>query len=246
MYIDRKGQICFYYVMMGVSVLFNNFDVLLCVNLGVLVIDIINLVWLVWVSLLMFMLMIDLWELLCVNVVCGIFVVDNGLGGGGGLEIDLYDIVLDCIWLQLLVSVLVGMGVDGGIVLIIWLFGYEGGFLFDGLIYYVGGVFMKSYYVIDLIVLIWLKMIFVIGLLDLGMGSFLYGLLVSQDGMWVYFVVLGNGGVVVGMSVLLLNDVNVIGDNGFFVVDISEVQSWCFNVQMYWIVIVLVWNGSVV
>lgn len=84
---------------MGVSVLFNNFDVLLCVNLGVLVIDIINLVWLVWVSLLMFMLMIDLWELLCVNVVCGIFVVDNGLGGGGGLEIDLYDIVLDCIWL---------------------------------------------------------------------------------------------------------------------------------------------------
>lgn len=76
-------------------------------------------------------------------------------------------------------SVLVGMGVDGGIVLIIWLFGYEGGFLFDGLIYYVGGVFMKSYYVIDLIVLIWLKMIFVIGLLDLGMGSFLYGLLVS-------------------------------------------------------------------
>lgn len=41
--------------------------------------------------------------------------------------------------------------------------------------------------------------------------------------MWVYFVVLGNGGVVVGMSVLLLNDVNVIGDNGFFVVDISEV-----------------------
>lgn len=49
--------------------------------------------------------MIAPWESLRVHVARGILATDNGLGGAGGPEIDLYDVSTDCTRPQLLASV---------------------------------------------------------------------------------------------------------------------------------------------
>ncbi|HEM7807851.1 hypothetical protein KTE69_18205 [Burkholderia multivorans] len=244
-YTDRKGQTCFYHATMGASALFANPDAPPRVNPGVPVIDITNPAQPVRVTSLTSTSMIDPWESLRVNVARGILAADNGLGGGGGPEVDLYDIASDCTRPQLLASVPVGTGEDGGIVPTTKSLGHEGGFSPDGLTYYVGGAFTKSYYAIDLTVPTRPKMISAISLPELGMGSFSHGLSVSQDGTRAYFVASGNGGAAVGMGAPPLNDANATGDNGFFVVDTSEVQSRRPNAKMHRIATVPVRNGSI-
>ncbi|WP_175691219.1 LVIVD repeat-containing protein [Burkholderia anthina] len=244
-YTDRRGQTCFYHSTMGASALFNNPDAPPRVNPGVPVINITDPAQPVRVSSLTSTAMIDPWESLRVNVARGILAADNGLGGGGGPEIDLYDIASDCTRPQLLASVPVGTGADGGVVPTTRPLGHEGGFSPDGLTYYVGGAFTKSYYAIDLTVPTRPKMISSISLSDLGMGTYSHGLSVSQDGTRAYFVASGNGGTAVGMGAPPLNDANATGDNGFFVVDTSEVQSRRPNAQMHRIATVPVRDGSV-
>ncbi|MET3622013.1 LVIVD repeat-containing protein [Burkholderia ambifaria] len=244
-YTDRKGQTCFYHATMGANALFNNPDAPPRVNPGVPVIDITDPAQPVRVSSLTSTSMIDPWESLRVNVARGILAADNGLGGGGGPEIDLYDIASDCTRPQLLASVPVGTGADGGIVPAAKPLGHEGGFSPDGLTYYVGGAFTKAYYAVDLTVPTRPKMISAISLSDLGMGTFSHGLSVSQDGTRAYFVASGNGGAAVGMGAPPLNDANATGDNGFFVVDTSEVQNRRPNAQMHRIATVPVRDGSI-
>lgn len=244
-YTDKKGQTCFYHATMGESPAFNNPAAPPRVNPGVPVINITNPAQPVRVSSLTSTAMLDPWESLRVNAARGLLAADNGLGGGGGPEIDLYDIATDCTAPQLLASVPVDTGADGGIVPPIKPLGHEGGFSPDGFTYYVGGAFTKSYYAIDLTVPTRPKMISAISLANLGFDTYSHGLSVSQDGNRAYFVASGNGGPAIGMGAPPLNDANATGDNGFFVVDTSEVQRRLPNAQMRRIATVPVRNGSV-
>ncbi|CAJ0895941.1 LVIVD repeat-containing protein [Ralstonia flatus] len=242
-YTDKKGQTCFYHSTMG-SPAFNNPAAPPRVNPGVPVINITNPAQPVRVSSLTSTSMIDPWESLRVNVARGILAADNGINGGGGPEIDLYDIASDCTSPQLLASVPVGTGADGGIVPATTALGHEGGFSPDGFTYYIGGSAAKAYYAVDLTVPARPKMISAISMSDLGFGTYSHGLSVSQDGTRAYFVGGGNGGPAVGMGPPPLNNPNATGDNGFFVIDTSEVQSRRPNAQMRRISTVPVRDGS--
>ncbi len=58
--------------------------------------------------------MLDPWESLKVNERRQLLAADNGQNGAGGPEVDIYDISDDCRFPQLLASVKVGTGTDGG------------------------------------------------------------------------------------------------------------------------------------
>ncbi|MFM0504798.1 LVIVD repeat-containing protein [Paraburkholderia caffeinilytica] len=244
-YTDKQGQTCFYHATMGASPLFTNPAAPPRVNPGVPVINITDPANPVRVSSLTSTAMIDPWESLRVNVARGILAGDNGLGGGGGPELDLYDIATDCTRPQLLASVPVGTGADGGIVPTTSPLGHEGGFSPDGLTYYIGSPGAKSYYAIDLTVPTRPKLISTISISNLGFGSIPHGLSVSQDGTRAYFVAIGNGGTAAGTGAPPLNNMNSNGDNGFFVIDTSQVQSRLPNAQMQRIATVPVRDGSV-
>ncbi|UDM49002.1 LVIVD repeat-containing protein [Cupriavidus sp. MP-37] len=244
-YTDKRGQTCFYHSTMGPSPVFNNPAAPSRVNPGVPVINITDPARPVWVSSLTSTAMIDPWESLRVNAARGILAADNGLGGAGGPEIDLYDVSTDCTRPQLLASVPIGTGEDGGIIPSTRALGHEGGFSPDGFTYYIGGAVSKSYYAVDLTVPTHPKLISAITMAELGFGSVPHGLSVSQDGTRAYFVATGNGGAAAGQGAPPLNNANATGDNGFFVIDTSEVQSRRPNAKMHRITTVPVRNGSV-
>src|ERR1700726_1013963 len=101
--------------------------------------------------------MLDPWESLKVNERRQLLGADNGQNGGGGPEVDIYDLSQDCRFPQLLASVPVGTGTDGsGIVHPI--IGHEGTWARDGLTYYGGDLRFKpaapvtssgQYYAVD-------------------------------------------------------------------------------------------------
>src|SRR5882672_5419141 len=91
--------------------------------------------------------MLDPWESLKVNERRQLLAADNGQNGGGGPEIDIYDISSDCRFPQLLASVPVGTGSDGGTVASV--IGHEGSWAPDGLTYYGGDIRQAQYYAVD-------------------------------------------------------------------------------------------------
>ncbi|MFT4064077.1 hypothetical protein [Paraburkholderia sp.] len=244
-YSDRKGQTCFYHATMGATPVFNNPAAPARVNPGVPVIDITNPARPVRVSSLTSTAMIDPWESLRVNDARGILATDNGLAGAGGPEMDLYDVSADCTRPQLLASIAVGTGTDGGITPGTQPLGHEGGFSPDSFTYYIGSPTAKSYYAVDLMIPTRPKVISAISMSDLGFGSNPHGLSVSRDGTRAYFVAIGNGGAAAGSGAPPLNNMNSNGDNGFFVVDTSEVQNRLPNAQMHRISTVPVRDGSI-
>ncbi|WP_310730118.1 LVIVD repeat-containing protein, partial [Burkholderia pseudomultivorans] len=243
-YTDRQGQTCFYHSTMGATPIFNNPDAPPRANPGVPVINITDPAHPVRVSSLTSTAMIDPWESLRVNVARGILAGDNGLGGGGGPEIDLYDISSDCTRPQLLASVPIGTGADGGVVAATKPLGHEGGFSPDGYTYYIGASVSRTYYAVDLTVPTRPKLISAISMADLGFGALPHGLSVSRDGTRAYFVSAGNGGTAYSQGNPPLDNMSMAGDNGFFVVDTSEVQNRRPNAQMHRIATVPVRNGS--
>ncbi|SAK82002.1 putative lipoprotein [Caballeronia catudaia] len=243
-YTDKKGQTCFYHATMGATPAFKNPEAPPRLNPGVPVINITNPAQPMRVNSLTSRSMIDPWESLRVNAARGILLADNGLAGGGGPEIDLYDVASDCTQPQLLASVPVGTGADGGIIPSTQPLGHEGNFSPDGLTYYVGGAMTKTYYAVDLTVPTRPKLISAVGVGALGLDSFSHGLSVSQDGTRAYFVASGNLGPAHGSAAPPLNNANATGDNGFLVVDASEVQSRRPNAQMHRISTVPIRNGS--
>lgn len=243
-YTDRRGQTCFYHSTMGATPLYNNPDAPPRVNPGVPVIDVTDPAKPVRVSSLTSVAMIDPWESLRVNDARGILAADNGLGGGGGPEFDLYDVSTDCTRPQLLASVAVGTGTDGGITPQNTPLGHEGGFSPDGLTYYIGASNSSAYYAVDLTIPTRPKVISAISMAQLGFGFLSHGLSVGQDGTRAYFVASGNLGSAYGSAAPPLNNASLRGDNGFFVVDTSEVQARRPNAQMHVISTVPVRNGS--
>src|SRR5690349_12621345 len=94
--------------------------------------------------------MLDPWESLKVNEKRQLLAADNGQNGGGGPEVDIYDLSDDCRFPQLLASVQVGKadgttGVPGTVV------GHEGSWAPDGLTYYGGDLRTNGgqYYAVD-------------------------------------------------------------------------------------------------
>src|SRR6266404_9011888 len=92
--------------------------------------------------------MLDPWESLKVNERRQLLGADNGQNGGGGPEVDIYDISQDCRFPQLIASVAVGKP-DGSTGIPKPVIGHEGSWAPDGLTYYGGDLRNQQYYAVD-------------------------------------------------------------------------------------------------
>lgn len=182
--------------------------------------------------------MVDPWESLRVNDRRQILIADNGQNGGGGPEVDIYDLSADCRSPQLMSSLAVGTGTDGGVKLAKAPVGHEGNISPDGLTYYIGDLGQAAYHAIDVTNTAKPKLIATYPIANLGLlaGTLPHGLSVSNDGNRMYGVVLH---VAVG-SVSAESEVN----NGFAIFDTSEVQARKPNAQIKLVSKVLYRDGA--
>ncbi|HSU76004.1 MAG TPA: hypothetical protein VLI89_02985 [Burkholderiales bacterium] len=155
--------------------------------------------------------MLDPWESLKVNERRQLLGADNGQNGGGGPEIDIYDVSQDCSHPQLIVSKAVGTGADGGIVAPV--VGHEGSWAPDGLTYYGGDLRNRQYYAVDTsdpsrpkLLATWVP----------GFAN-VHGLSIRDDGNRGYFVSLDGG--------VDLTNPAVPATNGLMIYDLSEIQA---------------------
>jgi hypothetical protein len=160
--------------------------------------------------------MLDPWESLKVNERRKLLAADNGQNGGGGPEVDIYDVSEDCRFPQLLATVAVGKadgttGVPGTVV------GHEGSWAPDGLTYYGGDLRTNGgqYYAVDTgdptsptLIARWTP----------GFAN-VHGLSISDDGNRGYFVSLKSS------NPTFLNDPNQPAANGLLIYDLSEIQA---------------------
>ncbi|HEY2817710.1 MAG TPA: hypothetical protein VGK44_11330 [Casimicrobiaceae bacterium] len=162
--------------------------------------------------------MLDPWESLKVNEKRQLLAADNGQNGGGGPEIDIYDISNDCRFPQLLASVQVGTGTDGGAIGKV--IGHEGSWAPDGLTYYGGDIGQALYYAVDTVDPTHPKLI---TLWKPGIaGATVHGLSMSDDGNRAYVVsLLGAGPVTPDKAA-----------NGLLIYDTSEIQARKPNPQV--------------
>lgn len=175
--------------------------------------------------------MLDPWESLRVNVTRGLLVADNGANGGaggakgtgGGPELDVYDISSDCRNPQLLASANITDGLNGGVIPPVAVLGHEGGISPDGLTYYVGSPFSNTYYAVDITVPSKPKLVASLGLNSLPQGGTAHGVSVSTDGKTAYLASVG--GSALNSLPIPLADPNAKVQNGFYIVDTSEVQA---------------------
>ena len=155
--------------------------------------------------------MLDPWESLKVNERRQLLGADNGQNGGGGPEIDIYDLSQDCSHPQLIVSKAVGTGADGGLVAPV--VGHEGSWAPDGLTYYGGDLRNRQYYAVDTsdpsapkLIATWKP----------GFAN-VHGLSIRDDGNRGYFVSLDGG--------VDLTNPAVPATNGLMIYDLSEIQA---------------------
>jgi hypothetical protein len=174
--------------------------------------------------------MLDPWESLKVNERRQLLAADNGQNGGGGPEVDIYDISDDCRFPQLLASLPVGTGSDGGLVAPV--IGHEGSFAPDGLTYYGGDLSNQQYYAVDVsnptepkLLSTWKP----------GIAN-VHGMSISDDGKRGYFVILGFGAG--------LTDPAVPPTNGLQIYDLSDIQARKPNPQAKLISSLLWKDGS--
>ena len=169
--------------------------------------------------------MLDPWESLKVNEKRQLLAADNGQNGGGGPEVDIYDLSDDCRFPQLLASVQVGKadgttGVPGTVV------GHEGSWAPDGLTYYGGDLRTNGgqYYAVDTtdptapkLITRWTP----------GFAN-VHGLSISDDGNRGYFVSLGGLGATPAQAI----DPATPATNGLLIYDISQIQARVPNPQV--------------
>jgi hypothetical protein len=159
--------------------------------------------------------MLDPWESLKVNEPRKLLVADQGANAAGGPAVDVYDLSNDCRYPQLLASVAVGTGTDGGAVAPATPYGHEGAFAPDGQTYYIGDVVNKMYDAVDLTDPTRPK--YITGF-DVGaLGFDAHGLSVSDDGNRLY-VTAGN----IGYET----------QDAFLILDSSQVQARIANPQI--------------
>lgn len=185
--------------------------------------------------------MLEPWESLRINDRRQVLIADNGQNGGGGPEVDIYDVSGDCTSPQLLASMAVGTGLDGGVPLAKAPIGHEGNISPDGLTYYIGDLRNAAYHAVDITSTTRPKLVATYPISDLGLpGTTTHGLSVSNDGNRAYAVILGGlvGGVPGGVNTAAPN-------NGFAIFDTSEVQQRKPNAQMKLISKVVYADGSV-
>jgi hypothetical protein len=180
--------------------------------------------------------MLDPWESLKINERRQLLGADNGQNGGGGPEVDIYDLSQDCRFPQLLASVPVGTGTDGGLVHTV--VGHEGSWAPDGLTYYGGDLRAQQYYAVDTTDPRRPKLIAAWPVPVAGANS--HGLSISRDGKRGYFVSLGSSGGPAGIT-----DPNVPANNGLLIYDLSQIQARVPNPQVKLISQLLWKDGSV-
>jgi hypothetical protein len=183
--------------------------------------------------------MLDPWESLKVNERRQLLGADNGHNGGGGPEVDIYDISGDCRYPQLLdgtgvpgQTVAVGQTSSTGVPEVI---GHEGSWAPDGLTYYGGDLRNAQYFAVDTtdpthptLITTWKP----------GIAN-VHGLSISDDGNRGYFVSLGF------TSPAALTDPTQPATNGLLIYDLSEIQARMPNPQVHLISQLLWKDGSV-
>jgi hypothetical protein len=191
--------------------------------------------------------MLDPWESLKVNERRQLLAADNGHNGGGGPEVDIYDLSQDCRTPELLASIAVGTpNPTTGAPQVI---GHEGSWAPDGLTYYGGDLRTKytipgnpalqtgQYYAVDTadpthpsLITTWTTGI------D---GANVHGLSISDDGNRGYFVSIG------GRDPTALTDATKPANNGLLIYDLSQIQARMPNPKVR-LVSKLLWkDGSV-
>ena len=189
--------------------------------------------------------MLDPWESLKVNAQRQLLAADNGHNGGGGPEVDIYDVSGDCRTPQLLASVAVGKA-DGSTGLAHPVIGHEGSWAPDGLTYYGGDLRYSytvpgttatgsgQYYAVDAtdpthpsLITSWTTNI---------AGANVHGMSISDDGNRGYFVSLSGGDP--------LTDPTKPATNGLVIYDLSEIQARAPNPQVRLISKLLWKDGS--
>ena len=178
--------------------------------------------------------MLDPWESLKVNERRQLLAADNGQNGAGGPEIDIYDISNDCRDPQLLASVPIGTGADGGGV-VTPIIGHEGAWAPDGLTYYGGGrTVPNNYYAVDVADPTRPKLLAAWNVPRVATGARTHGLSVSDDGTRGYFVSIGS------ITPATLADPSVPPNNGLVIYDLTDFQNRAPNPQakvvgeVYW------------
>jgi hypothetical protein len=178
--------------------------------------------------------MLDPWESLKVNERRQLLAADNGQNGAGGPEVDIYDISDDCRFPQLLASLPIGTGDDGGGV-VTPIIGHEGSFAPDGLTYYGGGrVVPNNYYAVDVSDPTQPKLMAAWNVPRVATGARTHGLSISDDGTRGYFVSIGS------VNPTTLTDPNVAANNGLVIYDLTDFQKRRANPQpkvvgeVYW------------
>jgi hypothetical protein len=176
--------------------------------------------------------MLDPWESLKVNERRQLLGADNGQNGAGGPEVDIYDLSNDCRNPQLLASLPVGTGTDGGGV-VDPIIGHEGAWAPDGLTYYGGDLRFKppgataatgQYYAVDTADPTHPKLItaWVTGVA----GAIVHGMSISDDGNRGYFVSLKSS------NPAFLDDSAQPAANGLLIYDLSDIQARKPNPQV--------------
>jgi hypothetical protein len=182
--------------------------------------------------------MLDPWESLKVNERRQLLAADNGQNGGGGSEVDIYDLSADCRFPQLLASIPIGTGTDGSAPAPVVPIGHEGSWAPDGLTYYIGDTRNRSYHAVDMTDPTKPKYVATFDMKTLGLAS--HGLSVSDDGNRAYVVtpsIPANAGDAANPA--------VPATNGFVILDTSEVQARLLNPQIRVISKFLFKDGSV-
>jgi len=178
--------------------------------------------------------MLDPWESLKVNERRQLLMADNGHNGGGGPEVDVYDLSMDCSHPQLLAVTAIGTGTDGGTLAPVKPIGHEGSWAPDGLTYYIGDTTNRSYHAVDVSDPKHPRHIATFDMKTLGLAS--HGLSISDD---------GNRGYMVTPGIPSVANPAATPTNGFVVLDLSEVQARKPNAQMKYISQYLFNDGSV-
>jgi hypothetical protein len=165
--------------------------------------------------------MLDPWESLKTNQRRKLLAADNGHNGGGGPEVDIYDLSTDCRFPQLLASIPVGTGTDGGNV-VAAVVGHEGNWAPDGLTYYIGNrATQNGYAAVDMTDPTAPKLIaaWVTGFQG---RPVVHGMSISDEGTRGYFVTMGG---LNATAIADMTDPSKPATNGLLIYDLSEIQA---------------------